>query len=209
MYARWGKRIFDLLSAMALAVVTAPVHVLCAAGVRLTSGKPVYFTQERAGRNGQPFRLIKFRTMAVGTHERTGGYPAAGTVTPIGRVLRKTSLDELPQLMNIVKGDMSVVGPRPALVEQARRYSESQRGRLSVRPGLTGLAQIRFRNSAPWSVRIQSDLEYVGSVSFWGDMLIVLKTIPSVLRGDGMIIGQSTADVDDLGPSVVEPSIDD
>lgn len=199
LYANGGKRIVDFLVASLAAVVSSPLHLLCALAVRLTSGRPVYFTQERAGRDGQAFRLVKFRTMQVGTHEVSGGYPTADMVTPVGKFLRKTSLDELPQLLNIIRGDMSLVGPRPALLEQVARYSTRQSGRLVVRPGLTGLAQVRYRNNAPWSVRIESDLEYVSSVQARTDLRILAMTIPAVLTGGTVKIGQTAEEVDDLG----------
>lgn len=198
-YALGGKRIIDVAVATLIAVCTAPIHLLCAVVVGVTSGRPVYFTQERVGRGGAIFKLVKFRTMQVGTHEASGGYPTAAMVTPAGRILRKTSLDELPQLLNIIKGDMSLVGPRPGLPEQAARYSERQRGRLGARPGLTGLAQVRYRNNAPWSVRIESDLQYVGSIGLWTDIKILIKTVPAVVTGGTVKIGQSSAEVDDLG----------
>lgn len=204
-YDRFGKRALDLaLSGLGFAV-TLPAHLAISAAVYVSSGRPIYFTQERAGRDGQPFSLIKFRTMTVGTHEISGGYPSADMITPVGRVLRNTSLDELPQLLNILKGDMSIVGPRPALLEQASRYNLGQRDRLRVRPGLTGLAQIRYRNSAPWSVRIQTDLEYISNVRLWTDVKIIAATVPSVLRGSSVIIGQTALDVDDLDPRPIPP----
>jgi lipopolysaccharide/colanic/teichoic acid biosynthesis glycosyltransferase len=199
LYAHGGKRVVDFVTASLIAVCTAPIHGVCAVAVRLTSGRPVYFVQERVGHGGTVFELIKFRTMQVGTHEATGGYPAAAMVTSVGRVLRRTSLDELPQLLNIIKGDMSLVGPRPALPEQVARYSTQQRGRLGVRPGLTGLAQVQYRNNAPWSVRIEIDLEYVRSISLWTDVKILMKTIPAVVTGRTVKIGQSASEVDDLG----------
>lgn len=198
-YALGGKRFMDVAVAILVAACTAPIHLLCAVAVVVTTGRPVYFSQERVGRGGGPFKLVKFRTMRVGSHEASGGYPTAAMVTPVGRILRKTSLDELPQLINIIKGDMSLVGPRPGLPEQAARYSERQRGRLGVRPGLTGLAQVRYRNNAPWSVRIESDLEYVGSISLWGDVKILIKSVPAVLTGGKIKIGQTSGEVDDLG----------
>jgi lipopolysaccharide/colanic/teichoic acid biosynthesis glycosyltransferase len=120
-------------------------------------------------------------------------------VTSVGRVLRSTSLDEIPQILNIIKGDMSVVGPRPALMEQVSRYTEKQRRRLSVRPGLTGLAQVRYRNAATWSVRIESDLEYVDNISLLNDLKLILMTIPAQLTGKGIETGQTQQQVDDLG----------
>lgn len=197
-YADRGKRAVDVAVAFAVAVCTAPLHAVCAFAVAATSGRPVYFVQERAGRYGRVFRLVKFRTMRVGTHEASGGYPSASMVTPVGRLLRKTSLDELPQLLNILKGDMGLVGPRPTLPEQAARYTPLQRRRLEARPGLTGLAQVRYRNNAPWSVRIESDLEYIESISLWRDIKIMAKTVPAVLTGGTVQIGQSASDVDDL-----------
>ncbi|MDO9497356.1 MAG: sugar transferase [Nocardioides sp.] len=202
-YRRWGKRALDVVLAIALFTVTSPVHGLVALAVRVTSGRPIYFRQERIGRGGSPFRLVKFRTMDVGTHESSGGYPSAACITPIGRLLRKTSLDELPQLLNVLRGEMSFVGPRPTLAEQVARYTPEQRGRLSERPGVTGLAQVRYRNEAPWSVRIQSDLEYVTHVSLLRDLTIMVKTVPSVLSGGGVAEGQTREDVDDLGQEPV------
>jgi lipopolysaccharide/colanic/teichoic acid biosynthesis glycosyltransferase len=198
-YPRVGKRAFDLAVSLTAGVLTAPIHAACAVAVRLTSGRPIYFTQERIGRDGRPFELYKFRTMKVGTHEASGGYPTADKVTPIGRALRTSSLDELPQLLNIIRGDMSLVGPRPALPEQVERYTAAQRGRLAVRPGLTGLAQIRYRNTAPWSVRIQSDLEYIMNLSMVRDLGILARTLPALLRGSLVQLGQTADEVDDLG----------
>lgn len=198
-YRRVGKRGFDLAVSLTAGLLTAPIHAACAVAVWLTSGRPVYFTQERIGRDGRPFKLYKFRTMKVGTHEVSGGYPTADMVTPIGKALRTSSLDELPQILNIVRGDMSLVGPRPALADQVDRYTHEQRGRLAVRPGLTGLAQIRYRNAAPWSVRIRSDLEYVGRVSLLNDVRIMAGTVPALLRGGLVQLGQSFDQVDDLG----------
>jgi lipopolysaccharide/colanic/teichoic acid biosynthesis glycosyltransferase len=203
-YDRVGKRATDLVVSGIVLVLTAPLYALCALGVRLTSGSPVYYRQERAGRHGEPFELVKFRTMKVGTHEVSGGYPSEDMVTGIGRVLRKTSLDELPQLWNIIRGEMSLVGPRPTLMEQVLRYSEEQRARLVIRPGVTGLAQIRYRNAASWSVRIQADLEYIEALSLKTDLAIILKTLPAVLLGTGVITGQTAADIDDLGDRKAE-----
>lgn len=198
-YRSFGKRLGDVGVAAAVLIVTSPIHAALALVVRVTSGSPVYFVQERTGLSGRPFLLYKFRTMRVGTHEETGGYPTEQHVTRVGRALRASSLDEIPQMLNILKGDMSLVGPRPALPEQAARYSPRQRDRLSVRPGLTGLAQIRYRNNAPWSQRIEADLEYIHSLSFLNDLGILLRTIPAVLMGTSVKAGQTQAEVDDLG----------
>ncbi|GAB2683719.1 sugar transferase [Thalassiella azotivora] len=200
-YARRLKRPLDVVGAIALGVVTSPLHVACAAAVLASSGRPVYFSQQRAGRDGEPFRLHKFRTMKVGTEQVSNNFPTPDMVTPVGRVLRRLSLDEIPQLYNIAVGDMSFVGPRPALVSHVARYTAHQRRRLTVRPGLTGLAQVRYRNNAPWSVRIESDLEYVDAVSARLDLKLVVLTARTVLFGTGQVVGQQAADVDDLAPA--------
>lgn len=203
LYETTGKRFLDLLVAGLGAVALAPVHAFCAIAIYVHDGRPVYFTQARAGKDGKLFQLIKFRTMAVGTHEVSGGYPTPTMVTPVGQLLRKWSLDEIPQLLNVVKGDMSLVGPRPALPDQVTRYSPSQRGRLAVRPGLTGLAQVRYRNRAPWSVRIESDIEYIAAISLWTDLQIALRSVPAVILGAGVMSGQTVEQVDDLGKGEV------
>lgn len=205
-YTLHGKRAFDVVVAGIVVVATAPLHAMCATMIRATSGRPVYFLQERSGLDGMAFDIIKFRTMQVGVHEASGGYPSASAVTPVGRWLRRTSLDELPQLINILRGDMSLVGPRPGLPSQAVRYTDEQRRRLSIRPGLTGLAQIEGRNSAPWSQRIESDLRYVDRMNLWLDLRIMLLTIPAALGASGQEVGQSAEDVDDLSPVRLAPS---
>lgn len=204
-YRDHGKRVLDLVLTGVVALVTAPLHALCALAVRTTSGPPVYFKQERSGRDGVPFDIIKFRTMTVGTHEASGGYPQSSAVTPVGRWLRRTSLDELPQLINILRGDMSLVGPRPALPSQAVRYTDRQRRRLDVLPGLTGLAQVEGRNHATWSRRIESDLRYIERMSLWEDLRIMAMTLPAALRGSGQEVGQTAEDVDDLSPVRLAP----
>jgi lipopolysaccharide/colanic/teichoic acid biosynthesis glycosyltransferase len=206
LYLDYGKRLFDLVLTSAAFVATTPLHAACAMAIRWTSGSPVYFRQVRAGKDGIPFEIIKFRTMAPGTHELSGGYPTADMVTPIGKILRRTSLDELPQLLNVLSGRMSLVGPRPALPEQAERYDAQQWERLSVRPGVTGLAQIRYRNSAPWSVRIDADREYISRISFSLDVWLLLITIPRSLLGSQQLVGQSVDEVDDLGKTRLQVS---
>lgn len=198
-YAAYGKRCFDLVGSIALLAISAPIHLACAAVIKLDDRGPVYFRQERIGLNGHPFILYKFRTMLVGTHEISGGYPTSSMVTKSGRTLRRFSLDELPQLWNILRGDMSFVGPRPALPDQVVRYTETQRRRLMVRPGLTGAAQIKYRNNAPWSARILEDIDYVENVSPLKDLKLLLKTVPSALAGEGQAVGQTADQVDDLG----------
>jgi lipopolysaccharide/colanic/teichoic acid biosynthesis glycosyltransferase len=198
-YAARMKRVLDIAGSLFLLVLTAPIQALCAAAIAADDGRPVFFNHTRVGKDGRVLSVHKFRTMTVGTDLMDDGYPTLAMVTKAGLVLRRTSLDELPQLMNILRGEMSFVGPRPAVPSQVERYTSQQRGRLSVRPGLTGLAQIQHRNSAPWSRRITTDLEYVRDVSFKLDLLIMIRTIPAALSGEGIVMGQVAGDVDDLG----------
>ena len=198
-YAARAKRVFDIVGSFFLLLLTSPIQVLCAAAVAADDGRPVYFHQSRVGKDGQIFKLHKLRTMTVGTDIISGGYPTPAMVTKVGRILRRLSLDEIPQLTNILRGEMSFVGPRPTLSSQVACYTSEQRGRLVVRPGLTGLAQIRYRNNAPWSLRITTDLEYVHRLSLRLDLWILVRTIPAALKGDGQMSGQTAADVDDLG----------
>lgn len=168
-----------------LAVIAVPALVIgaaCAVAVKLTSKGPVLFRQERVGMGGQPFTVLKFRTMVQGDNPV---FPDADRVTAVGRWLRRLSLDELPQLVNVARGEMSIVGPRPTLQYQVDRYDERQRGRLAVRPGLTGLAQVRGRNALPWHERIEYDLEYVRTQSPLLDLRLVLATIKPMLTGEG------------------------
>lgn len=175
-----GKRAVDLAVVGVAALPAALLGGVAALAVRLTSRGPVLFRQERVGRGGRPFLLLKLRTMHADGPNPV--FPDADRITAVGRLLRRTSVDELPQLWNVVKGDMSVVGPRPTLAYQVARYDERQRGRLAVRPGLTGLAQVRLRNTAPWAERIELDLEYVQAQSLWLDVRILLSSVAVVLR---------------------------
>jgi lipopolysaccharide/colanic/teichoic acid biosynthesis glycosyltransferase len=178
-----GKRLVDLALLAVVAVPAALVAIPCAIAVRLTSRGPVLFRQERVGRDGRTFQMIKFRTM---THGDNPIFPDADHITAAGRVLRRASLDELPNLLNVWRGEMSIVGPRPTLGYQVERYTERQRGRLSVNPGLTGLAQIRGRNALTWPQRIEHDLEYVATQSAVTDVRICLATVRVALTGAGV-----------------------
>lgn len=198
-YALFAKRALDSVASVALIAISAPVHLVCAALIKIDDGGPVYFHQERVGWKGRTFTLHKLRTMSVGTHEKSGGYPTESMVTKPGKFIRRFSLDELPQLWNILRGEMSFVGPRPALPDQVARYTDLQRERLLVRPGLTGAAQVKYRNGAPWSVRINEDLGYVNRLGLMEDLNILLRTIPSALAGEGQSVGQTADQVDDLG----------
>jgi lipopolysaccharide/colanic/teichoic acid biosynthesis glycosyltransferase len=177
-----GKRGFDLLVLAAVWVPAVALGALCAVAVRLTSKGPVFFYQERIGRDGTPFMVVKFRTMVVGDNPV---FPDATRITSAGRWLRRLSLDELPQLINVARGEMSIVGPRPTLAYQVERYTEHQRLRLCVAPGLTGLAQISGRNALGWGERIEYDVEYVRTQSVRTDLRILLATLRVVLTGAG------------------------
>jgi lipopolysaccharide/colanic/teichoic acid biosynthesis glycosyltransferase len=177
-----GKRAFDLVVALAVTVPAVVIGVVCAIAIKLTSRGPVFFRQERVGMRGQPFEVVKFRTMVTGDNPI---FPDASRITSAGRWLRRSSLDELPQLVNVWRGEMSIVGPRPTLAYQVARYDDRQRRRLDVRPGLTGLAQIRGRNSLPWAQRIEMDLEYVETQSMSTDCRILLGTVKVLFSGEG------------------------
>jgi lipopolysaccharide/colanic/teichoic acid biosynthesis glycosyltransferase len=166
-----------------VAPVAVVVGLACAAAVKLTSPGPVLFRQDRVGLDGRRLVVFKFRTMV---HDSTSNplFPDAARITKIGSLLRRTSLDEIPQLINVARGEMSIVGPRPTLAYQVARYDERQRARLSVRPGITGLAQLRGRNSIPWATRIEHDLEYLSRQSLWLDVAILVKSLAAVVRGD-------------------------
>jgi lipopolysaccharide/colanic/teichoic acid biosynthesis glycosyltransferase len=193
-----GKRAFDLLLTLASAPVWVTIGVLCAAAIRLDSQGPIFFRQIRIGRDGHQFRVVKFRSM-VDDAEGNPIIPDATRITRVGRVLRRWSLDELPQFVNVLRGDMSLVGPRPTLEYQVQRYDDHQRQRLSVRPGLTGLAQLRGRNSIEWPERIELDLQYIQKQSLWLDLQLVALTPAIVLTGRGTS-GHSSSDPLSLPP---------
>lgn len=196
-YATRVKRVLDIAGSLLLLVLISPVLLLCAAAIAADDGRPIFYNHSRVGKDGRQFKVRKFRTMTVGTDVLFNDYPTPASVTKVGRVLRRLSLDEFPQLINILSGEMSFVGPRPAIPSQVERYSTQQRGRLSVRPGLTGQAQIQYRHDAPWSRRIKTDLEYIRNVSFKLDLLILIRTVPAVLSNEGTT-DPTEAEVDDL-----------
>ncbi|ADG73674.1 Undecaprenyl-phosphate galactose phosphotransferase [Cellulomonas flavigena DSM 20109] len=188
-YARRGKRLADAVASAVLLVPLAPVFAVIAAAVKATSRGPVLFAQERPGLHGKPFQILKFRSMRTfeDSYDADGAELSnSARITPVGRVLRRTSLDELPQLVNVLRGEMSIVGPRPALMYQVERYDDVQRQRLDVRPGITGLAQVRGRNELTWEEKIAVDLEYVRTVSASLDLRIVLRTFRVVISGGGV-----------------------
>ncbi len=187
------KRLFDVVcSALALAAL-APVLALLAWQVRRHMGSPVLFTQERPGLHGKPFRMIKFRTMRDAVDAAGKPLPDSERLTRFGLFLRSTSLDELPELWNVLKGEMSLVGPRPLLMEYLPLYSATQFRRHELRPGITGWAQVNGRNSLPWSSKFEMDVWYVDHCSFWLDIRILWLTVKKVLVRDGISAdGQAT-----------------
>lgn len=185
-YAHTGKRLIDLIVASFLAVLLLPVQAVLAIVVRKQLGTPVLFRQERPGLGGEPFTILKFRTM-TDQHGPDGELlPDAERLPRFGRLLRSTSLDELPEIFNILKGDMSLVGPRPLLMKYLPLYSERQMRRHEVRPGLTGWAQVNGRNSADWDDKLEMDAWYVENLSFGLDLRILARTVGSVLRRHGV-----------------------
>lgn len=183
------KHVVDRLAAVILLCLLLPALLVVAVAILMESGRPVLFVQTRVGRQGRPFRAYKFRTMVQGA-ERIGlGTTVAATddrVTRVGTFLRAWSLDELPQLLNVLKGEMSLVGPRPTLDYQVAQYSPYQRRRLEVKPGITGWAQVNGRNSLPWPKRIELDVWYVDHVSLWLDLRILFRTVGVFLRREGL-----------------------
>lgn len=185
-YERFFKRPLDILCSGLALVVLSPVIGITALFVRAKLGSPVLFTQDRPGKDEKVFKLYKFRTM---TNERDKSgelLPDEIRLTKFGRLLRSTSLDELPSLINILRGDMSVVGPRPLLVRYLPRYNDRQRHRHDVRPGLTGYAQSHGRNTVSWKDKFEMDVYYTENMSFWMDISIILLTIKSVLFREGI-----------------------
>jgi len=187
------KRALDLLITLPATILTAPLVALVALAIRLESpGHPIY-TQTRIGKDGRPFSIYKLRTMVTGA-EFTGAGLAIqegdDRITKVGQLLRRYSLDELPNLWNVMRGEMSIVGPRPTIAVQVAQYSERQRGRLAVKPGITGWAQINGRASLPWSERIELDLWYVNHRSTRLDLRILARTIGLVMSGQGLYKGE-------------------
>lgn len=180
MYRRWGKRGFDVAVAATLLVLAAPVMAAIALLVLWRLGSPVLFRQPRAGRGGAAFPVLKFRSMRDGLGEDLE------RLTPLGRLLRASALDELPQLLNVLRGEMSLVGPRPLLPEYAARYTPRQSTRLWVRPGLCGLAQSKGRNGVPWEERLEWDARYVERITFLGDLRILWACARVLARGEGV-----------------------
>lgn len=189
-----ARRMLDLLIGAAGSLLTAPLVALAALAIRIESPRaPALYRQRRVGLRGREFEILKLRTMVPGAERRGAGLAVDENdprITRVGALLRRTSLDELPNLWNVVRGEMSIVGPRPTVPAQVARYSERQRGRLEVKPGITGWAQVNGRASLPWSERIELDLYYVDHASLALDLRILARTARMVLSGQGLYRGE-------------------
>lgn len=186
MYRKYIKRALDFVLALLACVILGPIMVIVAILVRVKLGSPILFKQQRPGKNEKIFNMYKFRTMTDERDENGELCSDEIRLTDFGKKLRSTSLDELPELFNILLGDMSIVGPRPLLVKYLPLYNAEQRKRHNVRPGFTGLAQVNGRNSISWEEKFKWDVEYVENISFIGDLKIILKTFSVVLKKEGI-----------------------
>ena len=201
LYERFFKRPQDLILSLLAIIILSPILLVTAVLVRIKLGSPVLFKQERPGRidpktgKEKIFRLYKFRTMTDERDENGELLPDSVRLTPFGAWLRSTSFDEFPELFNILRGDMSLIGPRPLLVRYLPAYTEEERHRHDVRPGLSGLAQVNGRNYVPWDQRLKYDIDYVNNITFIGDVKIICKTVMNVLRHDNVAV--NTEDIDE------------
>ena len=191
------KRLIDLLGSLIGMVIVFPIFIIIALSVKLTSKGPIFFKQERLGKNGRVFKIIKFRTMVVNAEKMGDGLKVKNEsdnrITKVGKFLRATSLDELPQLWNVLVGDMSLVGPRPPVPYHPYKYEEYndfQRKRFEMRPGITGLTQVTVRNSVSWDDRIRIDVEYIERFNLWLDIKILFRTVIKVIKSED-IYGQN------------------
>ena len=182
MYKNYIKRFLDFILSFFALIVLFPLLLVVFFLIKFKLGSPVIFKQARPGLNGENFKILKFRTMTDERDEYGKLLPDSDRLTSFGKFLRSTSIDELPELINIIKGDMSIVGPRPLLVKYLPLYNEEQRHRHDVRPGLTGLAQVNGRNAISWEDKFKYDVEYVNNVSFIGDFKIILQTVLKVFQ---------------------------
>ena len=190
MYAKYIKRILDFILSLIALIVLSPVLLVVAILVRIKLGSPIIFKQQRPGKDEKIFTLYKFRTMTDKRDIDGNLLPDEYRLTKFGKFLRSTSLDELPELINIIKGDMAIVGPRPLLVEYLPYYTEEEKHRHDVRPGLTGLAQVNGRNLLEWDERLKKDLEYINSISVKNDLFIIFRTIINVIKRKDIAVGR-------------------
>lgn len=189
-YERHFKRLIDMICGIIAVTVFCWLYAIIAILVRVRLGSPILFTQERPGKDGKVFKLYKFRTMTNKRDENGILLPDDDRLTKFGRLLRSTSLDELPEAFNIIKGDMSIIGPRPLLVEYLPYYTKEEMHRHDVRPGLSGLAQVNGRNTGTWEQKFFYDLEYVRKITFVGDVQIVIKTIIKTVKRSDILVGK-------------------
>lgn len=186
MYKNFIKRILDIILSFLALVILSPLLILTAFLIRIKLGEPVFFKQLRPGKNEKIFGILKFRTMTDAKDENGNLLPDEIRLTRFGQFLRSTSIDELPELLNILNGDMSIVGPRPLLVQYLERYNEEQKHRHDVKPGLTGLVQVNGRNGITWEEKFHYDLEYVKNITFYGDCKIIFQTVMKVFGREGI-----------------------
>lgn len=196
MYEKYFKRVIDFLLSLFALIILSPVLFAVAVLVRIKLGSPVLFRQQRPGKHEKIFEVYKFRTMTDEKDEKGDLLPDVVRLTEFGKMLRATSLDELPELFNILKGDMSIVGPRPLAVQYLPYYTEEEKHRHDVRPGLTGLAQVHGRNSIDWEEKFSYDVKYVQKITFWTDVKIILDTIVTVLRREDIGVRGVDAPID-------------
>jgi len=192
------KEIFDKVVALIALIILFPLFLVVAVLIKIDSKGPVFFMQERVGKNGKIFKTFKFRTMIAGADEKTKGIyidKENPYVTRMGKFLRRSGVDELPQVTNVLKGDMSFVGPRPTLEYQIKKYNDFQKKRLLMKPGITGWALVNGRNMLTWPERIKLDVWYVEHWSFWLDIKILFKTVWVVARGEGLYAGRKTDEI--------------
>lgn len=187
MYKKYFKRLIDIICALAAIICFSWLYVIVAILVRIKLGSPVIFKQERPGKDGKIFRLYKFRSMTDQRDENGNLLPDSVRLTKFGRMLRKTSLDELPEAFNILKGDMSVIGPRPLAVQYLDYYTEEEFHRHDVRPGLSGLAQVNGRNALSWEERFAYDLQYVNNITFLGDVKIIIMSAVKMFKKEDIV----------------------
>lgn len=199
MYEKNIKRLLDIVLSIVILLIASPFLMIICFLIKIKLGGPIIFKQLRPGKNSELFVLYKFRTMIEKYDSNGNLLPDIERINKFGNFLRNTSLDEIPELINVIKGDMSIVGPRPLLVKYLEFYTQKEIKRHSVRPGITGLAQINGRNSANWSQKFEKDLEYINNITFYGDLKIILKTFIKVIKKDGIIIKQKNPilDLDD------------
>lgn len=200
MYAKYFKRVLDLILSLMALILLMPLMIIIAILIRIKLGSPVIFKQKRPGKNEKIFILYKFRTMTDKKDKDGNLLPDSERLTKFGKILRSTSLDELPELFNIIKGDMAIVGPRPLLVKYLPYYTKEERHRHDVRPGLTGLAQINGRNTTNWEDRFKYDIEYTHKIALIEDIKIAIKTVVKIIRKQDILVGneQILLDLDEV-----------